>query len=145
MFEKSCQLLRIIFCLRMKDIMNERLRDVQNFLIAQRRVKNQTDFGKIIGKNRSLISEYVNGRRRVTRDLAYTISEHFPEIDPLFLIDEEHTQMLVPSTNVQGNHNVVNNGHNQTVGEDTASLHRIIEKQQAQIDRLLGIIEKLQS
>lgn len=145
MFEKSCQLLRIIFCLRMKDIMNERLRDVQNFLIAQRRVKNQTDFGKIMGKNRSLISEYVNGRRRVTRDLAYTISEHFPEIDPLFLIDEEHTQMLVSSTNVQGNHNVVNNGHNQTVGEDTASLHRIIEKQQAQIDRLLGIIEKLQS
>ena len=145
MFEKSCQLLRIIFCLRMKDIMNERLRDVQNFLIAQRRVKNQTDFGKLMGKNRSLISEYVNGRRRVTRDLAYTISEHFPEIDPLFLIDEEHTQMLVPSTNVQGNHNVVNNGHNQTVGEDTASLHRIIEKQQAQIDRLLGIIEKLQS
>ena len=145
MFEKSCQLLRIIFCLRMKDIMNERLRDVQNFLIAQRRVKNQTDFGKIMGKNRSLISEYVNGRRRVTRELAYTISEHFPEIDPLFLIDEEHTQMLVPSTNVQGNHNVVNNGHNQTVGEDTASLHRIIEKQQAQIDRLLGIIEKLQS
>ena len=54
MFEKSCQLLRIIFCLRMKDIMNERLRDVQNFLIAQRRVKNQTDFGKIMSKNRSL-------------------------------------------------------------------------------------------
>ena len=145
MFEKSCQLLRIIFCLRMTDIMNERLRDVQNFLIAQRRVKNQTDFGKIMGKNRSLISEYVNGRRRVTRELAYTISEHFPEIDPLFLIDEEHTQMLAASANVQGNHNVVNNGHNQTVGEDTASLHRIIEKQQAQIDRLLGIIEKLQS
>ena len=145
MFEKSCQLLRIIFCLRMENIMSQRLRDVQNFLIAQRRVKNQTDFGKIMGKNRSLISEYVNGRRRVTRELAYTISEHFPEIDPLFLIDEEHTQMLVPSTNVQGNHNVVNNGHNQTVGEDTASLHRIIEKQQAQIDRLLGIIEKLQS
>ena len=135
----------VFFCLRMKDIMNERLRDVQNFLIAQRRVKNQTDFGKIMGKNRSLISEYVNGRRRVTRDLAYTISEHFPEIDPLFLIDEGHTQMLASSTNVQGNHNVVNNGHNQTVGEDTASLHRIIEKQQAQIDRLLGIIEKLQS
>ena len=124
--------------------MNERLRDVQNFLIAQRRVKNQTDFGKIMGKNRSMISEYVCGRRRVTRDLAYTISEHFPEIDPLFLIDAEHTQMLVSSTNVQGNHNVVNNGHNQTVG-DTASLQRIIEKQQAQIDRLLGIIEKLQS
>ena len=38
----------------MKDIMNERLRDVQNFLIAQRRVKNQTDFGKIMSKNRSL-------------------------------------------------------------------------------------------
>lgn len=130
----------------MKDIMNERLRDVQNFLIAERRVKNQTDFGKVMGKNRSLISEYINGRRRVTRDLAYTISEYFPEIDPLFLISAEHTQMLVSSTNVQGNHNVVNNGHNQTVGgTDTAALQRIIEKQQAQIDRLLGIIEKLQS
>ena len=144
MFEKSYYLPRINFCLRMKDIMNERLRDVQNFLIAQRRVKNQSDFGKIMGKNRSQLSEYMCGRRRVTRDLAYTVSEYFPEIDPLFLMDAEHTQMLVSSTNVQGNHNVVNNGHNQTVGADAASLQRIIEKQQAQIDRLLGIIEKLQ-
>lgn len=98
-----------------------------------------------MGKSRSQLSEYMCGRRRVTHDLAYTVSKYFPEIDPLFLIDEGHTQMLASSTNVQGNHNVVNNGHNQTVGEDTASLHRIIEKQQAQIDRLLGIIEKLQS
>lgn len=130
----------------MKDIMNQRLRDVQNFLVSQGKIRNQSEFGKAMGKSRSQLSEYMCGRRRVTRDLAYTVSEYFPEIDPLFLMDAEHTQMLVSSTNVQGNHNVVNNGHNQTVGgTDTAALQRIIEKQQAQIDRLLGIIEKLQS
>ena len=129
----------------MENIMSQRLRDVQNFLVSERKIRNQSEFGRAMGKSRSQLSEYMCGRRRVTHDLAYTVSKYFPEIDPLFLIDEEHTQMLVPSTNVQGNHNVVNNGHNQTVGEDTASLHRIIEKQQAQIDRLLGIIEKLQS
>ena len=129
----------------MKDIMNQRLRDVQNFLVSQGKIRNQSEFGKAMGKSRSQLSEYMCGRRRVTRDLAYTVNEYFPEIDPLFLMDAEHTQMLVSSTNVQGNHNVVNNGHNQTVGADTASLQRIIEKQQAQIDRLLGIIEKLQS
>ena len=128
----------------MKDIMNQRLRDVQNFLVSQGKIRNQSEFGKAMGKSRSQLSEYMCGRRRVTRDLAYTVNEYFPEIDPLFLMDAEHTQMLVSSTNVQGNHNVVNNGHNQTVGADTASLQRIIEKQQAQIDRLLGIIEKLQ-
>lgn len=128
----------------MKDIMSQRLRDVQNFLVSQGKIRNQSEFGKAMGKSRSQLSEYMCGRRRVTRDLAYTVSEYFPEIDPLFLMDAEHTQMLVPSTNVQGNHNVVNNGHNQTVGADAASLQRIIEKQQAQIDRLLGIIEKLQ-
>lgn len=130
----------------MKDIMNQRLRDVQNFLISQGKIRNQSEFGKAMGKSRSQLSEYMCGRRRVTRDLAYTVSEYFPEIDPLFLMDAEHTQMLVSSASVQGNHNVVNNGHNQTVGgTDTAALQRIIEKQQAQIDRLLGIIEKLQS
>lgn len=128
----------------MKDIMNQRLRDVQNFLVSQGKIRNQSEFGKAMGKSRSQLSEYMCGRRRVTRDLAYTVNEYFPEIDPLFLMDAEHTQMLVSSTNVQGNHNVVNNGHNQTVGADAASLQRIIEKQQAQIDRLLGIIEKLQ-
>lgn len=128
----------------MKDIMNQRLRDVQNFLVSQGKIRNQSEFGKAMGKSRSQLSEYMCGRRRVTRDLAYTVSKYFPEIDPLFLMDAEHTQMLVSSTNVQGNHNVVNNGHNQTVGADAASLQRIIEKQQAQIDRLLGIIEKLQ-
>lgn len=129
----------------MKDIMNQRLRDVQNFLVSQGKIRNQSEFGKAMGKSRSQLSEYMCGRRRVTRDLAYTVSEYFPEIDPLFLMDAEHTQMLVSSASVQGNHNVVNNGHNQTVGTDTAALQRIIEKQQAQIDRLLGIIEKLQS
>lgn len=115
-----------------------------DFLRRNGKIYNDADFCVKVGKNRSHISELVNGKRTLTKAFVNDVVAVFPELNAEWLLNPDCTEMLRGNVEIQGNHNVVNNGHTQTVGSDTAALQRIIEKQQAQIDRLLGIIENLQ-
>jgi hypothetical protein len=109
-------------------------------------VYNDGDFCDKIGRNRTAVSECANGRRPITKFLVKAITDTFPDVNGDWLLFEGETSMYVggPATVVKGVQNNVNNGHDQTIGAGSRELLETIRRQQEQIDRLLGIIEKLQ-
>jgi len=116
-------------------------------LRSQGKIYNNSDFAAKIGKNRSYVSECMNGRRPVTDFLARDIARVFPEVNPRWLTDADCDQMLNSAGDPfeqRGKTGEVKEYVYKPEGVDMRILYETIKKQQAQIDRLLGIIEKMQ-
>lgn len=139
--------------------MSKRLRAFMDYLRSHGLIYNDSDFCKKIGKNSSMVSEYVRGKRTITHAFVNTICTAFPILDDRWLLKPEHTQMLLyeqgPVGYVPSNGNTqlpapkpVRLDHMAVVNEDMISqLDRLIsvnEQQAQQIDRLIELNTKQQ-
>lgn len=80
--------------------MNERLITLIEYLIDTRQVFNNTDFGDIIGKSKSQISEMLNGKRPISERTVHLIASKFPNLNPSWLLTGEG-EMLKSGTIIQ--------------------------------------------
>ncbi len=74
--------------------MNERLRTFINYLVDQRRVFNIRDFGDHIGKNKSQMSNLLNGKTIISTRAADKIKKAFPELNLEWLMTGEGEMIL---------------------------------------------------
>jgi hypothetical protein len=92
---------------------------------------------KIGAKNRELYQISAGNQQEFSRDMLKAIAKHCPEVSPYWLITGEGSMLA----GTAAHHNAVASDHSTaTVTENGGG---IIESQQATIDRLSRIIEKL--
>ena len=92
---------------------------------------------KIGAKNRELYQISAGNQQEFSRDMLKAIAKHCPEVSPYWLITGEGSMLA----GTAAHHNAVASDHSTaTVTENGGG---IIESQQAPIDRLSRIIEKL--
>lgn len=145
---------------------NERVSEAFSYLKEHRKVQNQSDFAKLLGKERSYISELLNGKRDVSEHFVGLMCDLFTDINSKWIIDGVG-EMLKNNTSVSGNirnnkgniSHVVGNGNKVDTGnklvedKDIKRLLDIIEQQsnqfnerllasQAHIDKLLDLLSK---
>lgn len=128
-------------------------------------IYNDADFSKKLMKNRSHVSEVVNGKRPVTAGFVQDIVKVFPELNPEWLLNPNCTRMLMYEQGPVGyaeqhddkpalparvfkNLNglaLIPQEDVQRIFNKLEELNNKIEAQNAHISRLLGIIEKFQS
>lgn len=110
-------------------------------LYATRAVRNKTDFAQKIGYNNSVMSSAFNGLERyLTDNLFYTITKVFPQINPAFMetgegdilreIPLEEAAKQAACTPAQG--------------EQFARMLSVIDKSQANVERMIAAVEKQQ-
>lgn len=130
-----------------------------DYLRSTGKIYNDADFSKKLMKNRSHVSEVVNGKRPLTAGFVQDIANVFPELNDQWLLNEDCTQMLryeqgpvgyVPSNDTAQlpAPKPVRLDHMAVVNEDMISqLDRLIsvnEQQAQQIDRLIELNTKQQ-
>ena len=102
----------------------------------------QTDLADFFGVQKAFISQIETGRLALPEDRFFQLMNNDKGWD---------TSVLIGDGAVIGDHNNVNNGHDQTVSTDASLIAALREaqaqntKSQEQIDRLLGIIEGFQN
>lgn len=94
-----------------KEKVTERLNKLINSLIESRTVYNPSDFAEQIGKNRSYLSEAMNGKRKVTPKLVEAIVARFPEVNPDWILYEEGSMFRSCVGNVENNINISHSPH----------------------------------
>lgn len=128
-------------------IFSHRFRAFLDYLRSEGKIYNDADFCRKINKKPSLISDFVRGKRTITSSFAEYVASWFPELNPGWLTDEFCTKMLreaddppfpLPPAPRPASELALSES------SDIVRLHKIIEKQQATIDRLLQIIERMQ-
>lgn len=129
-------------------IFSHRFRAFLDYLRSEGRIYNDADFCRKINKKPSLISDFVRGKRTITSSFAEYVASWFPELNPCWLYERECTSMLVDDGSSESvapkAENVPDVSEPSSGSQDIVRLHKIIEKQQATIDRLLQIIERMQ-
>lgn len=83
--------------------MENRFKECVNYLIDRRKIFNASDLAKIIGKQKSYVSELMSGKRNLSEQFVHLLCEHFPEISPSWLL-EGKGEMVIPATTVQAEH-----------------------------------------
>lgn len=125
----------------------QRLKQFIDYLRFQGKIFNARDFSERIHKSNTFVSDLLSGRRDISSKTAQAIAAGFPEMNVRWLLDPECTEMLVTSGSTHiSNAGNVNNGRDQLIGaaDDYRTLCETVARQQEFIDRLLGIIEKMQ-
>lgn len=67
--------------------MEKRLRECIDWLVLHRRVYNDADFAKALGKQRSFISECISGKRKISEKFVHLVCEQFPEVSEEWLLN----------------------------------------------------------
>lgn len=136
--------------------MNQRLREVVNFLKKQRKVLSDGEFADKIDVGRSQLSEVISGKRKFSERYVLKLLTSFPEISEQWLRTGEgemlkkssYSQNVSPtvladdhSTAIAGNKNVVN--ADQTIAmlvAEVAAQRRLTERVLEQNSELLAIV-----
>ena len=136
--------------------MNQRLREVVNFLKKQRKVLSDGEFADKIDVGRSQLSEVISGKRKFSERYVLKLLTSFPEISEQWLRTGEgemlkntsYSQNVSPtvladdhSTAIAGNKNVVN--ADQTIAmlvAEVAEQRRLTERVIEQNSELLAIV-----
>ncbi|MGN1155263.1 MAG: S24 family peptidase [Agathobacter sp.] len=79
--------------------MNDRLKTSVNYLIGQRKIFNASDLAKLLGKQKSYISELLTGKRMISEQFVHSFCGYFPEISQNWLLTGEG-EMIKQSTPV---------------------------------------------
>lgn len=69
--------------------MIDRLKACIDYLISSRKIFNASDLAKILGKQRSYISEILNGKRKISEQFVHSFCGHFPELSQEWIITGE--------------------------------------------------------
>lgn len=77
---------------------NKRLSSVIKYLKSANRVRNQTDFGVVMGFSRSMVSQLIQGTRPISGKFVREVCIKFPEINERWFLTGEG-EMLVGSAN----------------------------------------------
>lgn len=91
--------------------MKKRLNEALEYLIGIQKVINATDFAAQIGKNRSYLSEILNGKRTVTAKLVLSVTSAFPEISGSWILTGEGSMLNPQGGNVENNINISHSPH----------------------------------
>ena len=83
--------------------MENRLRECVNYLMDSRKIFNASDLAKLVGKQKSYISEILSGKRPVSKQFVHSFCARFPEISEEWLLTGGG-EMLVASSPVSPNH-----------------------------------------
>lgn len=83
--------------------MDNRLRECVNYLIDSRKIFNASDLAKLVGKQKSYISELLSGKRSISKQFVHLFCAHFPEISEEWLLSGKG-EMLSPATPVHADH-----------------------------------------
>lgn len=135
--------------------MNQRLREVVNFLKEQRKVLSDGEFADKIDVGRSQLSEVMSGKRKVSERYILKLLAKFPEISEEWLRTGEgemlnltYSTTVSPtvladdhSTAIAGNKNMVNS--DQTIAmlvAEVSAQRRLTEKVLEQNSGLLAIV-----
>ena len=136
--------------------MNQRLREVVNFLKKQRKVLSDGEFADKIDVGRSQLSEVISGKRKFSERYVLKLLTSFPEISEQWLRTGEGEMLKNPSysqnvsptvladdhsTAIAGNKNVVN--ADQTIAmlvAEVAEQRRLTERVIEQNSELLAIV-----
>ena len=136
--------------------MNQRLREVVNFLKKQRKVLSDGEFADKIDVGRSQLSEVISGKRKFSERYVLKLLTSFPEISEQWLRTGEgemlkkssYSQNVSPtvladdhSTAIAGNKNVIN--ADQTIAmlvAEVAAQRRLTERVLEQNSELLAIV-----
>ncbi len=73
----------------MEDAINQRLKELIKFLIANKKVYNQKDFGDKIGKSKTQLSEMLKGTLVISERTVHAIVSAFPELNTEWLLTGE--------------------------------------------------------
>lgn len=101
---------------------NERLAEVVAYLTLSGKIRNKTDFANQLGKHKSVVSDYVNGKQNVSEIFLRKVTDLFPEINWRWILTGEG-KMLSEQTQ----QNIINAGDNsiatidQSIKTDTSS------------------------
>ena len=83
--------------------MENRFKECVNYLIDNRKIFNASDLAKLIGKQKSYISELLSGKRPMGKQFVHSFCVHFPEISEKWLLTGDG-EMLISATTVQADH-----------------------------------------
>lgn len=67
----------------------DRLRQVINLLKAEKLIKSSRDIERKLGIADKAVSDYVNGRRRLTSEFLSDLKTHFDRVNVVFLVTGE--------------------------------------------------------
>ncbi|MDR2066145.1 MAG: hypothetical protein LBP85_10625 [Prevotellaceae bacterium] len=134
---------------------NERFTEVLNYLIENKKVRNQQEFTEKVGSNKTTVSQIKNGETKIPNNLFGKITEAFPIISFDWLKKGEGEMLKdvnnINSVNGNGNTSVAGNGNQITNANITELLEMLrisqnqLSESQSHINKLLGIIEQLNS
>lgn len=68
---------------------NNRISTCVDYLISNRQIYNASDLAKILGKQRSYISEILSGKRNISEQFVQLFCSHFQNISPEWLLTGE--------------------------------------------------------
>jgi hypothetical protein len=68
---------------------NQRLNSFVEYLKSQRKIFNNADFAKILGKQPSFISECLSGKRKISDVFIHSIKSAFPSLNEEWLLTGE--------------------------------------------------------
>lgn len=69
--------------------MVNRLKSCIDYLESSRKIFNASDLAKILGKQRSYISEILNGKRKISEQFVHSFCNYFPELSPDWIMTGE--------------------------------------------------------
>ena len=69
--------------------MVDRLKSCIDYLVSSRKIFNASDLAKILGKQRSYISEILNGKRKISEQFVHSFCNYFPELSPDWIMTGE--------------------------------------------------------
>ena len=73
--------------------MEKRFKDCVDYLIRKRDIYNSSDLAKVLGKQRSYISEVINGKRTLSKQFVHSFCEKFPIISQDWLLTGRGTML----------------------------------------------------
>jgi plasmid maintenance system antidote protein VapI len=140
---------------------NQRFKSLIDFLIANRKVRNQQQFVEEIHSDKATVSQIKNGKQSISNEMFTKITDAFPYISSDWL-KEEKGEMLVgdrDENTVNGNNNISVAGRGNQVNSEEALLGILeiqrgfqemmktsqahLTESQMQMNKLITIIEQL--
>ena len=132
---------------------SQRFIEAVNYLIENRRLRNQAELTAQLGLSKGYVSQIVTGKREPSEQIVRKFANQYPEINVTWLLTGDGEMMPASGKNSQ----VIENNNGTAVNGDGAVIHQkessdVVKRMQDQIDELisqnktlLNIVDRLTS